>query len=78
MSLNKSIKVDSFISHWALTESGSDYQSYVIDNNFFDAKNILIGCVGDENNDLIKNHDQLFSSKHPIIELGEKNYYLVK
>jgi hypothetical protein len=78
MFLNKSIKVDSFISNWALTESGLDYQSYVKENNFFEADNILIGCIDDENNHIILNHEESFNCKHPIMELGARNYYLIK
>ena len=76
--LDKEINADAFISNWALTESGKDYQDYIKKNNFFAAKDILIGCVSDENNYLLKSETKYFSVKASIDELGSGNFYLVK
>jgi hypothetical protein len=77
MSTNMHIETDTFISNWALTESGKDYQEFVLKNNFFNANNILIGCIDDENNYLINNPNHLFDKKESIKVLGDGNLYLM-
>tara|TARA_B110000977_G_C11083698_1_gene493779 strand:- start:1396 stop:2331 length:936 start_codon:yes stop_codon:yes gene_type:complete len=77
MSINDHIETDTFISNWALTESGKDYQDFVLKSNFFKAKNILIGCIDDENNYLTNNLDHSFKKKETIKVLGDGNLYLM-
>lgn len=43
-----------FLSTWALTESPKEYQTMIIERNFFGAKRILIGSMINKNN-IIKN-----------------------
>lgn len=47
-----SIKAESFISTWAITESPKPFQDDIIRRDFFDANNILIGSLIDKNNHL--------------------------
>jgi len=51
---NMQLEIDSFISTWALSESPYYLQEYVVDNNFFNAKKLLLASLTDENN-LLKN-----------------------
>ena len=76
MYLNEKINCDAFISNWALTESGKDYQNFVVSKNFFNAEKVLIGCINDENNFLIDNLNYEFKFKKSIEVLGPENYYL--
>jgi putative sugar O-methyltransferase len=46
----KKLKIDGFISTWALTESSKIYQTFCYENNFFNAKSILLAYAKDENN----------------------------
>ena len=78
MSLNEEIKADTFISNWALTESGQDYQNYVVENRFFSADNMLVACIEDENNYIINNSNCSFEHTESIAVLGDKNVYLIK
>jgi len=78
MSLDEEIKTDTFISNWALTESGRDYQNYVLGKKFFSAENILISCIDDKNNYIVNNESCPFDYKEPIKVLGDKNFYLMK
>jgi hypothetical protein len=78
MSLDKEIKTDTFISNWALTESGKDYQNYVLGKKFFSAENILVSCVDDENNHIVNNESCSFDYKESITVLGGKNFYFMK
>ena len=45
-----SIECDGFISTWAISESPKAAQEFVYSNNFFGAKNILIGSLVNKNN----------------------------
>jgi hypothetical protein len=80
MSLDKEIKTDTFISNWALTESGKDYQNYVLGKKFFSAENILVACTDDENNHTVNNESYSFDYKESIKGLGvkTKNFYFMK
>jgi len=78
MSQDKEINADTFISNWALTESGRDYQNYVLGKKFFSAENILISCIDDKNNYIVNNESCPFDYKEPIKVLGDKNFYLMK
>ena len=78
MSLDKEIKTDTFISNWALTESGKDYQNYVLGKKFFSAENILVSCIDDKNNYIVNNESCSFDYKESIKVLGDKNFYLMK
>ncbi|NQU34371.1 MAG: hypothetical protein HQ521_14160 [Bacteroidetes bacterium] len=73
---NKTIKADAFISNWALTESGKEYQQYVLSKNFFSADKILISCARDKNNYVVSNDDNPFNSIIPIDVLNGDNLYL--
>lgn len=75
---NIKLQADAFISNWALTESGIDYQRFVLKNKFFNAKNILISSVDDENNFIINSNDFNFDYKVPTNVLSKGNYYLMK
>jgi hypothetical protein len=44
------VECDSFVSTWAISESPQAAQEFVGRNNFFGAKNILIGSLLNENN----------------------------
>lgn len=78
LSLDEEIRADTFISNWALTESGKEYQDYVLSAEFFSATNVLVSCVEDENNFIANNSKYLFAQKIPISTLGENNYYLAR
>jgi putative sugar O-methyltransferase len=72
------IHTETFISNWALTESGEDYQNFVKDKSFFSAQNVLVSCIDDENNFIINTDHPFYDHKVPIKVLGSENYYLVK
>ena len=78
MNLNEHINCDAFISNWALTESGKDYQDFVVNKNFFNASNVLLGCKDDENNFLMKASNYKFNHTESIEVLGDGNYYLIR
>lgn len=78
MSLNESITTGAFISNWALTESGRDYQEFILKERFFSADDILIGCIDDVNNYLMRSKEYFFEQKIPINVLGDGNFYLLK
>ena len=78
MSLDKWFTADAFISNWALTESGRDYQEFILKNKCFSAKDILIGCVDDDNNCLLGSRVECFEKRVPIDVLGDGNFYLLK
>lgn len=75
---NIKLQADTFISNWALTECGKDYQKFILKNKFFNAKNILISSIDDENNFIINSNDFNFDYKVPINVLSKGNYYLMK
>lgn len=72
------LETETFISNWALTESGEDYQNFVKTKNFFSAQNILVSCIEDQNNFIIDNDHPFYDHKISINVLGSHNYYLVK
>jgi len=78
ISLKKEITADAFISNWALTESGKDYQDYILESMFFSAGDILIGCINDDNNYLFGPELDCFDKKVSIDILGDGNFYLMK
>jgi putative sugar O-methyltransferase len=78
ISLKKEITADAFISNWALTESGKDYQDYILESMFFSAGDILIGCINDDNNYLFGPELDCFDKKVQIDILGDGNFYLMK
>ncbi len=77
MSQDKEINTDTFISNWALTESGEDYQNYVLGKKFFSAENILVACIDDRNNYIVNKEDCSFDHKEPIKVLRDGHFYLM-
>jgi hypothetical protein len=77
LSSNAVLVAETFISNWALTESGSDYQAKVVSADYFGASNILVSCIEDENNNIVTKPNP-FEKKVPIEVLGDSNYYLMK
>jgi hypothetical protein len=75
---NVELETETFISNWALTESGEDYQNFVKTKNFFSAQNILVSCIDDQNNFIINTEIPFYNHKISIKVLGSQNYYLVK
>ena len=78
--INSNIKLqtETFISNWALTESGVEYQKFILKNKFFKAKNILISSIDDENNFIINSDEINFDYKVSTNVLAEGNFYLIK
>ncbi|MDC0273005.1 putative sugar O-methyltransferase [bacterium] len=72
------LETETFITNWALTESGESYQNFVVSQNFFSAKNILVSCIEDQNNFIINRKHPFYEHKVSIEVLGERNFYLMK
>ena len=71
------VSCQTFISNWALTESAREYQEKVLATNFFDAENVMISCVDDNNNFVIRNSSCSFDSRSELEFLGPGNFYLM-
>ena len=76
MKAKKKFQTNTFISNWAITESGKDYQDYITSQHYFSADNILIACAQDSNNYLTLS--DYFPKIVPIKVLDGTSVYLMK
>jgi len=74
---NMSLDADSFISTWALSESPYYLQKYVVNNDFFKTKNLLLASLSDENNLLkeIMNFHNIEKVNVPLLK-GNHEYWI--
>jgi len=64
-----------FISTWALTESPYDAQKYIVDSNFFNAENVLLGYERNNNNKIRSHLNGLGLDEKPVPFLPEGHAY---
>lgn len=74
---NMPLDADSFISTWALSESPYYLQKYVVNNDFFKTKNLLLASLSDENNLLkeIMNFHNIEKVNVPLLQ-GNHEYWI--
>ena len=75
---NINLSAESFISTWAITECPEFLQKFILESNFFNAKNILLASFIDQNNFMSKNIDLISYKVVNIPFLDGKHQYWIK